>query len=102
GGFDVVDMDKNIRAAIIGQDEAKSTICVEELHPASWHAQLIRSQRTAPRRPAGRSMQASTAFAPSMSQQAFKHAASIRIAGVISARVTPISKMPLDGAGFGH
>jgi hypothetical protein len=47
-------------------------------------------------------MQAGTAFAPSVSQQAFKHAASIRIAGVISARVTPISKIPLDGAGFGH
>jgi len=40
-GFDVVDMHKNIGAAIIRQDEAKPSICVEELHPASWHAQLI-------------------------------------------------------------
>jgi hypothetical protein len=35
GGFDVVDMHKNIGAAIIRQDEAKPSICVEELHPAS-------------------------------------------------------------------
>jgi hypothetical protein len=53
GGFDVMDMDKNVVAAIIGQDEAKSTICVEELHPASWHAQLIRSQRPRPDPPTG-------------------------------------------------
>jgi hypothetical protein len=33
-----MDMHKNIGAAIIRQDEAKSSICVEELHPASWHA----------------------------------------------------------------
>ncbi len=39
GGFDVVDMHKNIGATIIGQDEAKPAICVEELHPASWNAQ---------------------------------------------------------------
>jgi hypothetical protein len=37
GGFDVVDMHKNIGAAIIRQDEAKPAICVEELHPTSWH-----------------------------------------------------------------
>jgi hypothetical protein len=30
-------MHKNIGAAIIRQDEAKPTICVEELHPTSWH-----------------------------------------------------------------
>jgi hypothetical protein len=30
-------MHKNIGAAIIRQDEAKPAICVEELHPASWH-----------------------------------------------------------------
>src|SRR5262249_13106801 len=32
-----MDMHKNIGAAIVRQDEAKSAICVEELHPASWH-----------------------------------------------------------------
>ena len=37
GGFDVVDMHKNIGAAIIRQDEAKPAICVEKLHSASWH-----------------------------------------------------------------
>ena len=36
-GFDVVEMHKNIGAAIIRQDEAKPAMCVEELHPASWH-----------------------------------------------------------------
>jgi hypothetical protein len=40
GGFDVVDMHKNIGPAIIRQDEAKPAICVEELHPASWHAPI--------------------------------------------------------------
>src|SRR5262245_9992273 len=30
-------MHKNIRAAIIRQDEAKPAICVEEFHPTSWH-----------------------------------------------------------------
>jgi hypothetical protein len=34
-------MHKNIGAAIIRQDKAKPAICVEKLHPASWHAQLI-------------------------------------------------------------
>jgi len=38
GGFDVVDMHKNIGPAIIRQDEAKPAICIEELHPANWHA----------------------------------------------------------------
>jgi len=32
GGLDVVDMHKNIESAVIGQDEAKPAICVEELH----------------------------------------------------------------------
>jgi hypothetical protein len=32
-------------------------------------------------------------------QQAFKHATGIRVAGVIAARVTPISKIPIEGAG---
>jgi hypothetical protein len=48
----------------------------------------------------GRLIQASAALVPSVSQQAFKHVANIRIAGVISACVTPISKIPVDGAGF--
>jgi hypothetical protein len=46
-------------------------------------------------------MQAGAALAPGVSQQAFKHAAGIWVAGVVSARVTPISKIPIDGAGFG-
>jgi hypothetical protein len=37
GGFDLVEMHKNIGAAIIRQDEDKPAICVEEPHPASWH-----------------------------------------------------------------
>jgi hypothetical protein len=46
-------MHKNIGAAIIRQDEAKPAICVEELHPASWHAQFnpIVSARGSNRRP---------------------------------------------------
>jgi hypothetical protein len=51
GGLDVVDMHKNIGATIIRQDEAKSAICVEELHPASWHA-VKPIQRTVSPRPA--------------------------------------------------
>ena len=46
------------------------------------------------------SMQASAALAPGISQQAFKHAAGSRVAGVIPARVTPSTKIPIDGAGF--
>src|SRR5262249_5417200 len=72
----------------------------DELKKLGWREDSdhrIRSQRTAPE-----SIQASTAFASGISQQAFKHAASIRIVGAISARVTPISKIPIDGAGFGH
>jgi invasion protein IalB len=37
---------------------------------------------------------------PGVSQQAIKHPAGIRIAGVISARVTQIGKIPIGGAGF--
>jgi len=48
-GLDVVDMHKNIGAAVIGRDKAISAICVEEFDPPTWHAQLIRSRRTAPR-----------------------------------------------------
>src|SRR5262249_51846548 len=48
-----------------------------------------------------RSMQAGAALEPGVSQQAFEHAAGIRVAGVIPARVTPISKIPLGGASFG-
>jgi len=48
-----------------------------------------------------RSIQAGAALAPGVSQQAFKHAAGIRVAGVISARVTPISKIPIGGASLG-
>jgi hypothetical protein len=50
---------------------------------------------------AGRSIQAGAALAPGVSQQAFKHAAGIRVAGVISARAIPISKIPIGGASFG-
>jgi len=46
------------------------------------------------------SIQTSAALAPGVSQQAVKHPAGIRIAGVISARVTPISKIPIGGASF--
>jgi hypothetical protein len=49
---------------------------------------------------AGRSMQARAAFGSGVSQQAFKHAAGSRVAGVVPARVTPISKIPMDSAGF--
>jgi hypothetical protein len=42
-GLDVVDMDKNIRATVIGRDKAISAICVEEFDPPTWHAQLIQS-----------------------------------------------------------
>ena len=49
----------------------------------------------------GRSVQAGPALAPGVSQQAFKHVTGIRIAGVMPARVTPMSKIPIDGAGFG-
>src|SRR5262249_7682935 len=38
-------MHKKIGAALIRQDEAKSTIWVEEFDPPTWHA-LIRFQRT--------------------------------------------------------
>src|SRR5262249_40836512 len=49
-------MHKNVGAAIIRQDEAKPAICVEEFDPPTWHARLIRSQRTvsAPTRDVGR------------------------------------------------
>jgi hypothetical protein len=46
-------------------------------------------------------MQAGAALAPGVSQQAFKHAAGFRVAGVISARATPIGEIPIKGAGFG-
>jgi hypothetical protein len=42
-GLDVVDMDKNIGATVIGRDKAISAICVEEFDPPTWHAQLIQS-----------------------------------------------------------
>jgi len=47
------------------------------------------------------SMQAGAALAPGVMQQAFKHAPGCRVAGVVSARVTPINKIPIDGAGLG-
>jgi len=51
---------------------------------------------------AGRpSMQAGAALGSGVSQQAFKHAAGRRVAGVIPARVTPSTKIPIDSAGFG-
>src|SRR5262249_27418004 len=34
-------MHKNIGAASIGRDEAKSAICVEEFDPSSWHFELL-------------------------------------------------------------
>ena len=46
-------------------------------------------------------MQARAALAASVSQQAFKHVTGIRVAGVMPAHVTPMSKIPIDGAGFG-
>ena len=49
GGLDVVDMHKNIGAAAIRRDKAVSAICVVEFDPPTWHAHLIRFQRTAPR-----------------------------------------------------
>src|SRR5262249_20289122 len=42
-------MHKNIGAAVIGRDKAICAIRVEEFDPPTWYAQLIRSQRTAPR-----------------------------------------------------
>jgi hypothetical protein len=47
-------------------------------------------------------MQADAPLASCVSQQAFKHATGIRVAGVIPAHVAPSSKIPIDGAGFGH
>jgi hypothetical protein len=38
GSLNVVDMHKNIRAAIIGDDETKSAICVEEFDPSARHS----------------------------------------------------------------
>ena len=46
-------------------------------------------------------MQVGAALAPGVSQQAFKHVTGVRVAGVMPARVTPMSKIPIDGAGFG-
>src|SRR5262245_3192930 len=54
GGLDVVDMHKNIGAAAIGRDKPISAICVEEFDPSTWHSQLVRSQRTGPDPPLGR------------------------------------------------
>jgi hypothetical protein len=47
----------------------------------------------------GQSIQAGAALALSVSQQAFKHAAGFRVTGVIPARVTPFSKIPIGGTG---
>jgi hypothetical protein len=48
------------------------------------------------------SIQSSAALVePGVIQQAFKHVTGIRVAGVMAARVTPISKVPIDGTGFG-
>jgi hypothetical protein len=46
-------------------------------------------------------MQAGAALAYGVSEQAFKRVAGIRVAGVIPVRATPISKIPIGGAGFG-
>ena len=54
-----------------------------------------------PRLVSTRSIQAVAPLAPGVSQQAFKHLTGIRVAGLIAARVTPIGKIPLDGASFG-
>ena len=49
------------------------------------------------------SIQSSAALVePGVSQQAFKQATGIRVAGVMAARVTPIRKIPIDGTGFGE
>ena len=49
----------------------------------------------------GRSVQAGATLLPGVSQQAFKHATGMRVAGVIAAHVTPMSKILIDGTGFG-
>jgi hypothetical protein len=46
-------------------------------------------------------MQVRVALAFGVSKQAFKHATGVRVAGVIPARVTPSSELPIDGAGSG-
>jgi hypothetical protein len=48
-----------------------------------------------------RSIQAGAPLASGVSQQAFEQAAGIRLAGVISARATPVGKIPFGGASFG-
>jgi hypothetical protein len=48
-----------------------------------------------------RSIQAGTALALGVSQQAFKHATGIRVAGVTAAHVTPVVEVPIDRASFG-
>ena len=52
------------------------------------------------RRATARSMQAGAALAPGISQQAFKHATGIWVAGVIAAHVTPSGEIPIGRAGF--
>jgi len=47
GGLDVVDMHKNIGAAVIGSDKAISAICVEEFDPPTRHCSLNPIPRTA-------------------------------------------------------
>ena len=49
----------------------------------------------------GPSMQADAPLASCVSQQAFKHETGIRVARVMAARVAPISKIPINGTGFG-
>ena len=46
-----------------------------------------------------RSMQARAVLASGVSQQALKHVTGVWVISVIAARVTPISKIPIEGAG---
>src|SRR5262249_25614790 len=75
------------------------------MHLEAWQTTSARTSNAmaALAHGAGRpSMQAGAALGSGVSQQAFKHAAGIRVAGVIPAREAPISKIPIGGAGFGN
>jgi hypothetical protein len=57
--------------------------------------------RWGPRVKQHRSIQARAALASGISQQAFKKETDIGVACVIPARVTPTSKIPIEGSGSG-
>ena len=46
-------------------------------------------------------VQVGAALAPGVRKQAFKHVTGIRGAGIMSAHVTPMGKIPIDSTGFG-